>query len=239
MNPVTAEIKFFDANINHERYGEKKHFFKNRTNAILIDLKTKPQKKILKYPSLFSLEKFNLLTWSASKHGNQSKFSTSHDLYQFIKNLCINKSKDKEVIHKIKLLTFPKVLDFGFNPLSVYFCYNNKGLLIHSIFEVRNTFGDMHHYVLRNINLKNKPQQKKILKYPSLFSLKKFNLLTWSASKHGNQSKFSTSHDLYQFIKNLCNNRSKNKVGYITINKTLEQVGNTFSYPFHRWKSDF
>ena len=69
------------------------------------------------------------------------------------------KTKDKEGIHKIKLLTFPKVLNFGFNPLSVYFCYNNKGLLIHSIFEVRNTFGDMHHYVLRNINLKKITQK--------------------------------------------------------------------------------
>ena len=96
MKSITGDIKFFEANIFHERYGKKKHFFKNRTNAILIDLKTKPQKKILKYPSFFSLEKFNLLTWSASKHGNQSKFSTSHDLYQFIKNLCINGSKDKK-----------------------------------------------------------------------------------------------------------------------------------------------
>ena len=39
------------------------------------------------------------------------------------------KTKDKEGIHNIKLLTFPKVLNFGFNPLSVYFCYDNKGFL--------------------------------------------------------------------------------------------------------------
>ena len=45
MKSFTGDIKFFEANINHERYGKKKHFFKNRTNAILIDLKTKPQKK--------------------------------------------------------------------------------------------------------------------------------------------------------------------------------------------------
>ena len=93
MKPFTGDIKFFEANITHQRNGKKNHFFKNQTNAILIDLKNKPQKKISKYPSLFSLKSFNLLTWSASKHGNQSKFSTSNDLYQFIKNLCINKDK--------------------------------------------------------------------------------------------------------------------------------------------------
>ena len=108
---------------------------------------------------MFSLEKFNLLTWSVSKHGNQSKSSTSYELYRFIKKLCFNKIKDKEEIHKIKLLSFPKILGFGFNPLSVYFAYNNKGLLIHSIFEVRNTFGDIHHYVLNNINKNNKVQK--------------------------------------------------------------------------------
>ncbi len=154
MQPFTGDIKFFEANIIHKRYGKKKHFFKNQTNAILIDLKNKPQQKMLKYPSLFSLKKFNLLTWDASKHGKQCKFSTSNDLYKFIKNIFGDKTKNDKEIHDIKLLTFPKVLSFGFNPLSVYFCYNNKGLLIHSIFEVRNTFGDMHHYVLRNINLK-------------------------------------------------------------------------------------
>ena len=82
MKSLTGDIKFFEANIFHERYGKKKHFFENRTNAILIDLKKQPQHKISEYPSFFSLEKFNLLTWSVSKHGNQSKFSTPYDLYQ-------------------------------------------------------------------------------------------------------------------------------------------------------------
>ena len=46
MKPFTGDIKFFEANIFHERYGKKKHFFKNRTNAILIDLKTNLKKNI-------------------------------------------------------------------------------------------------------------------------------------------------------------------------------------------------
>ena len=146
MKNSIYDIKFFEANIYHQRFGKKKHFFNNKTNAILIDLK-KNYKKILKYPTFFSIDKINLLSWGPSKHGNQSKSSTINDLYKFIENLCNNKKTKKEEIQNIKLITFPTVLSFGFNPLSVYFCYNNKGLLIHSIFEVRNTFGDMHHYV--------------------------------------------------------------------------------------------
>ena len=57
MKPFTGDIKFFEANINHERYGKKKHFFKNRTNAILIDLKNKPQQKNIKIPFIVFFRK--------------------------------------------------------------------------------------------------------------------------------------------------------------------------------------
>ena len=38
MKPITGDIKFFEANITHKRNGNKKHFFKNKTDAVLIDL---------------------------------------------------------------------------------------------------------------------------------------------------------------------------------------------------------
>ena len=28
MKPITGDIKFFEANITHQRYGKKNHFFK-------------------------------------------------------------------------------------------------------------------------------------------------------------------------------------------------------------------
>ena len=60
MKHITGDIKFFEANITHKRSGNKNHFFKNKTNAVLIDLKNKTQQNIPTYPSLFSLKKFNL-----------------------------------------------------------------------------------------------------------------------------------------------------------------------------------
>jgi hypothetical protein len=45
------------------------------------------------------------------------------------------------------LLTFPRVLGAGFNPLSVYVARNMAGIDVLYIYEVRNTFGDMHAYV--------------------------------------------------------------------------------------------
>ena len=46
------------------------------------------------------------------------------------------------------LLCYPRLLGYTFNPLSVYFCYRAGGELALVIYEVRNTFGDIHPYVL-------------------------------------------------------------------------------------------
>lgn len=48
----------------------------------------------------------------------------------------------------ISLLCYPRLLGYAFNPLSIYFCRDADGDLTLIIYEVRNTFGEMHHYVL-------------------------------------------------------------------------------------------
>jgi uncharacterized protein len=49
---------------------------------------------------------------------------------------------------RVLLLCYPRLLGYAFNPLSVYFCQRASGELALIIYEVRNTFGDIHPYVL-------------------------------------------------------------------------------------------
>ena len=49
---------------------------------------------------------------------------------------------------RVLLLCYPRLFGYTFNPLSVYFCYRADGELALLIYEVRNTFGDIHPYVL-------------------------------------------------------------------------------------------
>ena len=49
---------------------------------------------------------------------------------------------------RVLLLCYPRLLGYTFNPLSVYFCYRADGGLALLIYEVRNTFGDIHSYAL-------------------------------------------------------------------------------------------
>lgn len=48
----------------------------------------------------------------------------------------------------ILLLTMPRILGFVFNPLSLYFCHDRGGRLRAIVYEVNNTFGERHSYVL-------------------------------------------------------------------------------------------
>lgn len=49
---------------------------------------------------------------------------------------------------RIVLLTMPRLFNYVFNPLSVYFCWRRDGSLAALVHEVSNTFGERHFYVL-------------------------------------------------------------------------------------------
>lgn len=49
---------------------------------------------------------------------------------------------------KVLLMAMPRVLGYAFNPLSIWFCQDDKGALRAVLYEVRNTFGDKHGYLL-------------------------------------------------------------------------------------------
>jgi hypothetical protein len=49
----------------------------------------------------------------------------------------------------ITLLTLPRVLGFGFNPVSFWLCHDTRGALRAVLAEVNNTFGERHCYLCR------------------------------------------------------------------------------------------
>ena len=50
---------------------------------------------------------------------------------------------------KIKLLCYPRILGYVFNPLSIFFVYDNNSSLVSILYEVKNTFGEQHTYIFR------------------------------------------------------------------------------------------
>jgi hypothetical protein len=50
---------------------------------------------------------------------------------------------------RIFLLAMPRILGFVFNPISLYFVQNTDDIVTAIVYEVNNTFGDRHSYVLK------------------------------------------------------------------------------------------
>ena len=69
-------------------------------------------------------------------------------LADYARDLARNICPDVD-IGSVSLLTFPRILGVAFNPVSIYLLRDRDGADAMYIYEVRNTFGDMHSYVGR------------------------------------------------------------------------------------------
>ena len=138
----------YNGSVIHKRFKPKEHFFKYKVFSLLIDLSELDD--LDKRISFFSINKLNLISFYEKDHGERDGSS----LISWVKFNLKNNSINSENI-KIKLLCYPRILGYVFNPLSVFFVYDEKEKLISILYEVKNTFGEQHTYVFRVDNESN------------------------------------------------------------------------------------
>ena len=132
----------YNGQVIHKRFKPKIHYFKYNVFSLLIDLSELDQldKKI----NLFSYNRFNLVSFYDKDHGDRNGTS----LIEWVnKNLEKNKISTQNI--SIKLLCYPRIFGFVFNPLSVFYVYDQSKQLIAILYEVKNTFGEQHTYIFR------------------------------------------------------------------------------------------
>ena len=151
---MTSSI--YNGTVIHKRFKPKIHFFKYRVFSLLIDLS---ELKILDQKiSFFSYNSFNLISFFDKDHGDRDGSS----LIEWVKkNLKENKIISENI--KIKLLCYPRIFGYVFNPLSVFYVYDKNEELISILYEVKNTFGEQHTYIFKveNNNLLQHNCEKK------------------------------------------------------------------------------
>jgi len=151
---MTSSI--YNGTVVHKRFKPKIHFFKYQVFSLLIDLS---ELKILDQKiNFFSYNSFNLISFFDKDHGDRDGSS----LIEWVKkNLKENKIISENI--KIKLLCYPRIFGYVFNPLSVFYVYDKNEELISILYEVKNTFGEQHTYIFKveNNNLLQHNCEKK------------------------------------------------------------------------------
>ena len=132
----------------HKRFKPKKHFFKYSVFSLFLDLDeiNELDEKIL----FFSYNKFNILSFFDKDHGYRDGSSIKDWLIHVLQ-----KKNISTINIKIKILCYPRIFGYVFNPLSIFFIYDADSNPIAILYEVKNTFGEQHTYVFK-IDIKNK-----------------------------------------------------------------------------------
>ena len=134
-----TENALYIGEVRHARYRPKKHRFAYRVFSTLLNVDDIDNGSLgLK---LFSVNRFNLFSIRQCDHG--AKDGTP--LRPFIEALLHEAGIAKpDAIH---ILCYPRMFGFAFNPLTVYYCFSGDDVTA-MVYEVRNTFGDDHIYVV-------------------------------------------------------------------------------------------
>ena len=132
----------YNGKVFHKRFKPKIHFFKYKVFSLLLDLDEIDT--IDNNINIFSYNNFNLISFYDRDHGDRDGSSIREWV---IKKLKSNNIECKDI--KIKLLCYPRILGYVFNPLSIFFVYDNNSSLVSILYEVKNTFGEQHTYIFR------------------------------------------------------------------------------------------
>jgi cyclopropane-fatty-acyl-phospholipid synthase len=120
-----------------------------------------PVKHSFRYPVYFyafDLDDLNQLARQTALFGyNQRRPVAIHDQDYLAPGESSIREKLEEVLKKsgrtfplgkVVLVTAARFFNYIFNPVSFFYCHDNNGLLICVVAQVRNTFGEMHLYLL-------------------------------------------------------------------------------------------
>lgn len=136
--PISA---LYQGTVVHTRLRPRRHHLRYRLLMICIDLGEIP--KLAGAFRFLSHNKFNLFGFYDRDHGD----GTDRPLRDQI----VDRLQDAGIAldgGAIRIVCLPRILGYVFNPISVYYCQDNDGVLRAMVYEVNNTFGERHSYLI-------------------------------------------------------------------------------------------
>jgi uncharacterized protein len=138
---MTLRSSLYVGSVFHRRLMPKPHRFRYRLFWLLLDLEE--LEHLDRRLRVFSHNRFNLFSLVDRDHGDGGASSLRAQAHELLAANGIDTGGGP-----IRLLCMPRTLGYGFNPISVYFCARPDGAIAALIYQVHNTFGERHSYVL-------------------------------------------------------------------------------------------
>ena len=126
----------YECTVMHRRLAPKKHEFVYRIFLFLFDLEELPE--IERRVPFFSVNAPNLYSLRDEDYFQFHSRGIRQNLETFLatQNLPARPTR-------IQLLTLPRLLGYTFNPVSVFFCFDENDRPLTSVIQVGNTFGEL------------------------------------------------------------------------------------------------
>lgn len=138
---MTAPARLWFGTTTHIREQPFRRAFKHRIAMLEVDIDRLD--KAGELSRLFSVDRGNAITFRQSDHGERRRgawLRTWADARFAQAGIKLSGGQ-------IRLLSFPRVLGYGFAPISIWLGHDVTGALRGVIYEVHNTFGETHSYV--------------------------------------------------------------------------------------------
>ena len=127
--------------VMHKRLRPFRHRFSYRVVSMLVDLDELPA--LHRRLRLFSHNRWNVFSFHDRDHGPRDGSPLRPWIEAELAKAGIDLAGGP-----VRLVCFPRLWGYVFNPLTVWFCYHCDGTLRAVLHEVSNTFGERHGYLV-------------------------------------------------------------------------------------------
>jgi len=138
MMSATCASALYDGVVTHKRLRPIQHVLRYRVFSLLLDCEQLPE--FDRRLRLFSYNRFNLLSLYDNDHGDGTA------LRGYLQRIAAQSGQVG--IKRFLMLCYPRVLGYGFNPVTVYFGMDAEARPKLIVYEVNNTFGERKSYVI-------------------------------------------------------------------------------------------
>lgn len=125
--------------VTHKRLKPVKHALKYSVFNLLVDCDAVDE--LAKRLRFFGHNRPNIVSLYDKDYGD------SENLSAYLRKLA-NEAVPHQKIERFQMLTYPRIFGYAFNPLTVYYGFDADEKVKLMIYEVNNTFGQRHTYVI-------------------------------------------------------------------------------------------